>query len=139
MGRRPRLSHHLFRTGWGFSGKTVDPLATQCRRVSLTATDAAASPASADVAALRMAAAKWSGKVSILGSAEFRERMARMAAREGIGVENHDLQAIVRDERERMALGEPGPRERAELDREARQQRAEQAEQEADDEEELER
>ncbi|MHB1825846.1 MAG: LPD7 domain-containing protein [Acidiferrobacter sp.] len=87
----------------------------------------------AEVAALRVAAAKWSGKVSILGSAEFRGRMARMAAREGIGVENHDLQAIVRDEHESMALGEPGPGERAELDREARQQLAEQ-EQDADDE-----
>ena len=72
---------------------------TQCRRVGLTATDAAASPASADVAALRMAAVKWSGKVSILGSAEFRERMASMVARE------------------RMALGVPGRRECAELER----------------------
>jgi hypothetical protein len=87
----------------------------------------------AGVAALRVAAAKWSGRVSIQGSAEFRERMARMAAREGIGVEDQDLQAIVRDERERMALGEPGPRERAELNREARRQQAEQ-EEEADDE-----
>ena len=87
----------------------------------------------AEVAALRVAAAKWSGKVSILGSAEFRERMARMAAREGIEVERQDLQAIVRDERERMALGEPGPRERAELDHEARQQKAE-PEEEADEE-----
>ena len=87
----------------------------------------------AEVAALRVAAAKWSGKVSIQGSAEFRERMARRAAREGIGVEDQDLQAIVRDERERMALGEPGPRERAELDHEARQQKAE-PEEEADDE-----
>ncbi len=86
----------------------------------------------AEVSALRVAAAKWRRRVSIQGSGEFRQRMARMAAHEGIEVENQDLQAIVRDERERMALGEPGPRERAELDREARQQ-AEQ-EEEVDDE-----
>ena len=37
--------------------------------------------------------------------------MARMAAREGIEVEDKDLQAIVRHERDKMALGEPGPHE----------------------------
>lgn len=53
-------------------------------------------------AALRMAAQKFGGKVDITGSAEFRERAARMAARLGIEVADADLQHIVADERARM-------------------------------------
>ncbi len=49
-------------------------------------------------AALRLAAQKYSGKVDITGSSEFRERAARQAARLGIKVTNADLQAVVADE-----------------------------------------
>ena len=61
----------------------------------------------AETAALRIAAAKWGGAVTIGGSSEFRERMAREAVRQGIAVEDADLASIVEDERERMARGEP--------------------------------
>jgi hypothetical protein len=69
----------------------------------------------AEVAALRIAAAKWGDQISIQGSSEFRERAARLAAREGITVEDQDLADIVRDERARMARGEPpgGAQDRA--------------------------
>ena len=61
----------------------------------------------ATLAALQLSAAKWGGKVSIQGSAEFRERAARLAAREGIRVVDQDLQEIVADEQARMRRGEP--------------------------------
>ena len=61
----------------------------------------------AEHAALKIAAAKWGGKVAIRGSAEFRERAARAAARDGIEVEDADLADIVEDERARMERGEP--------------------------------
>ena len=61
----------------------------------------------AEHAALKIAAAKWGGKVAIQGSAEFRERAARAAARDGIEVEDADLADIVEDERARMERGEP--------------------------------
>ena len=57
----------------------------------------------AEYAALRLASARFGGRVSIQGSAEFRERAARMAAREGIEVTNEDLRQIVRDEQQCMA------------------------------------
>ena len=63
--------------------------------------------ADAEFAALKIAAAKWGGAVTIGGSSEFRERMARSAARGGIEVMDEDLQAIVTGERERMSRGEP--------------------------------
>ena len=47
---------------------------------------------------MRLGAAKWSGRVSIQGSAEFRERLARLATREGIRVVDADLARIVEDE-----------------------------------------
>ena len=59
------------------------------------------------VGALQLAAAKWGGEVSVQGSAEFRERAARAAAREGVRVLDEDLAAIVADERERIQRGEP--------------------------------
>jgi hypothetical protein len=60
-------------------------------------------------AALSVAAAKWGGRVSIQGSAEFRERAARQAVRAGIEVADDDLREIVESERGRMARGEsPG-------------------------------
>ena len=59
----------------------------------------------AEAAALRIAAAKWGGAVSVTGSADFRERAAREAARQGIEVINEDLRTIVVDERARAAQG----------------------------------
>ena len=56
--------------------------------------------------ALRIAAQKFGDAVSITGSAEFRERLARLATREGIRVADADLARIVEDERSRMARGE---------------------------------
>ena len=53
-------------------------------------------------AALRMAGQKYGGKVDITGSAEFRERAARQAVRLGIEVADADLQAVVRDEQDRL-------------------------------------
>jgi len=87
------------------------------RAITMTAHDA-----TAETAALRIAAAKWSGRASIQGSAEFRERSARAATRMGIQVEDADLQAAVRDERKRMARGDPDPPERARLQSEAKRQ-----------------
>ncbi|MDR0275601.1 MAG: relaxase/mobilization nuclease domain-containing protein [Burkholderiaceae bacterium] len=52
-------------------------------------------------AALRVAAAKYYNQITITGTAEFRERTARMAVQLGIGVKDDDLQGIVRDEREK--------------------------------------
>ncbi|MHB1587398.1 MAG: TraI/MobA(P) family conjugative relaxase [Acidiferrobacteraceae bacterium] len=52
-------------------------------------------------AALRVAAQKFGGHVDITGSADFRERAARMAARLGIGVRDDDLQTIWQQERDR--------------------------------------
>ena len=49
-------------------------------------------------AALRVAGAKYGNQVSITGSAEFRERAARMAVRLGIGVQDGDLQKVILDE-----------------------------------------
>lgn len=72
------------------------------RRITMTAHEKAA-----EAAAVSIAAAKWGGQVQISGSGEFRERAARLAAREGVRVENADLQEIVAHERERMARGEP--------------------------------
>ena len=56
--------------------------------------------------ALRIAAQKFGDAVSITGSAEFRERLARLATREGIRVIDADLARIVEDERSHMARGE---------------------------------
>ncbi len=56
--------------------------------------------------ALRIAAQKFGDAVSITGSAEFRERLARLATREGIRVADADLARIVEDERSRRARGE---------------------------------
>ena len=56
--------------------------------------------------ALRIAAKKFGDAVLITGSAEFRERMARLASRESIRVVDADLARIVEDERSRMARGE---------------------------------
>ena len=53
-------------------------------------------------AALRIAAEKYAGRVSILGSGEFRERAARLAARIGVRVTDEDLRSIVTDERSRV-------------------------------------
>lgn len=50
-------------------------------------------------AALRVAAQKFGGRVEITGSADFRERAARTAARLGIGVRDPDLQLIWQQER----------------------------------------
>lgn len=52
--------------------------------------------------ALRIAAKKFGDAVSITGSGEFRERMARLATRENIEVADADLAQIVEDERQRM-------------------------------------
>lgn len=93
------------------------------RDITMVAHDAAA-----ELAALRLAGAKWSGRVSIRGSSEFRERMAREAARQGIAVEDADLGSIVEDERERMARGEPpggADRERPDAAIEAEDERSE--------------
>ncbi len=56
-------------------------------------------------AALRLAAQKY-GAITITGSGEFRERAAREASRLGIRVVDADLQAVVREERERQS--QPG-------------------------------
>ena len=58
------------------------------------------------IVALRITAQKFGDAVSITGSAEFRERLARLATREGIRVADADLARIVEDERSRMARGE---------------------------------
>ena len=57
----------------------------------------------AEIAALKIAAARFGGAVSLTGSGEFRERMARQATRERIRVVDADLARIVMDERARMA------------------------------------
>lgn len=54
-------------------------------------------------AGLRLSAEKFGGEVYITGSAEFRERAAREAARMGIRVADQDLQAAIADERQRTA------------------------------------
>ena len=69
--------------------------------------------------ALQLASAKWGGKVQIQGSGEFRERAARLAAREGIRVVDADLADIVSDEQERMRRGEP-PQARPAAERDLR-------------------
>ncbi len=53
-------------------------------------------------AALRIAAEKYGGSVSVQGSSEFRERAARLAARIGVRVSDEDLRSIVTDERARI-------------------------------------
>ena len=53
-------------------------------------------------AALRVAAEKYAGRVSIQGSGEFRERAARAAVRLGVRVTDEDLRSIVTDERNRI-------------------------------------
>lgn len=60
-------------------------------------------------AALRVAAQKYGGRVELTGSERFRERAARMATRLGIVVESAELQAIIREEQQRIAerRGEP--------------------------------
>ena len=58
-----------------------------------------------EIAALKIAAARFGGAVSLTGSGEFRERMARRATHEGIRVVDLDLARIVRDEQARMASG----------------------------------
>ncbi len=60
--------------------------------------------------ALRIAAQKFGDAVSITGGAEFRERMARLATREGIEVADADLAQIVEDERQRMTQPKQPPR-----------------------------
>ena len=60
--------------------------------------------------ALRIAAQKFGDAVSITGSAEFRERLARLAIREGIRVVDADLARIVEDERQRMTQPKRPPR-----------------------------
>ena len=85
-----------------YRDRTGTELFTATRRmISMVQHDEAA-----EVAAVRLGAAKWSGRVSIQGSAEFRERMARLATREGIRVVDADLARIVEDERSRRARGE---------------------------------
>ena len=58
-------------------------------------------------AALRLAAQKYGGAITITGSGEFRERAAREAARLGIRVIDADLQAVVRSEREQQQPSAP--------------------------------
>ena len=58
-------------------------------------------------AALRLAAQKYGGAITITGSAEFRERAARDAAKLGIRVIDADLQAVVRSEREQQKPSAP--------------------------------
>ena len=53
-------------------------------------------------AALRVAAQKFGGSVDITGSADFRERAARTAARLGITVRDPDLQSFWHQERQRV-------------------------------------
>ena len=50
-------------------------------------------------AALQLAAQKWPRGVTLTGSAEFRERAARQAARLGIRVADSDLAQVIADER----------------------------------------
>ena len=59
----------------------------------------------AEAAALKIAAARFGGAVSLTGGGEFRERMVRLATREGIRVVDADLARIVKDEQARMASG----------------------------------
>lgn len=54
-------------------------------------------------AALRVAAQKYGGRVRLTGSEPFRTRAAQMATRLGIGVDDAELQGIVREERRRVA------------------------------------
>jgi hypothetical protein len=56
----------------------------------------------AEHAALRLAAARFGGVLSIRGSSAFRTRTARLAAREGIEIVDEDLAEVVADERQRM-------------------------------------
>ncbi len=58
-------------------------------------------------AALRVAAQKFGGSISITGSAEFRKQATRMAARLGIAVRDEDLKALWENNRSR-ALGKMG-------------------------------
>ncbi len=58
-------------------------------------------------AALRIAAEKYGGRVSIQGSEEFRASAARLATRLGVRVSDEDLRSIVTDELARMSQGEP--------------------------------
>jgi hypothetical protein len=67
-----------------------------------------------EIAALRVAGAKWGGRVQISGSSPFRDRMARLAAHEGITVEDQDLQEIVRAEHARVQGKPPLPTAAAE-------------------------
>jgi hypothetical protein len=53
-------------------------------------------------AALRVAAEKYGGRVSIQGSGEFRARAARLATRIGVRVSDEDLRSIVTDERDQI-------------------------------------
>jgi len=62
--------------------------------------------ANVETAALRIAARKFGGQVSLTGSVEFRGRLARLATREGILVVDADLARIVEDERSRGARAE---------------------------------
>ncbi|MDA8350095.1 MAG: relaxase/mobilization nuclease domain-containing protein [Pseudomonadota bacterium] len=50
-------------------------------------------------AALQLAAQKWPGGITLTGSAEFRERAARQAARLGIRVTDPDLAHVIAEER----------------------------------------
>ncbi len=77
----------------------------------------------AETAALRIAAARFGGVVSLTGSGEFRERLARQATREGIRVVDADLAGIVEDERARIARREPAQRVHANPGRVARIER----------------
>ena len=61
----------------------------------------------AEAAALKIAAARFGGAVSLTGSGEFRERMARHATREGIRIVDADLVCIVEDEQASIARREP--------------------------------
>ena len=71
----------------------------------------------AEAAALKIAAARFGGAVSLTGSGEFRERMARHATREGIRVVDADLARIVEDEQARIARRESAQRVHADLGR----------------------
>ncbi len=64
----------------------------------------------AEIAALKIAAARFGGAVSLTGSGEFRERMARQAVREGIRVVDADLARIVEDEQAHIARRESAQR-----------------------------
>ena len=91
-------------------------------------------------AALRIAAEKYSGRVSIQGSGEFRDRAARLAARIGVRVADTELAGIVTDERARIeaewrAQRGGGTASHPEATEQARQ--AQQHEAEQDDEQDL--